>query len=484
MYKGSPLWPVAPEYTTGEVLLAGTYRKFVLRETEASIDLEEISNLPGRLSYPDLWQALTTQRGGLASPSLRGQRKGVPLPQLMPLVPQIAHFAGVLGRRRNRWDPGNLLISTLASGAGPDDARKLIVQIRTGLKVNVGDDIFARFVESSLQVITQPVEDPEPAMRSAVWRTNRSGELSPAERFSRDLPHIIRLKDRLTRRQWTTLVEACLRLGLGMHVLWLARLNGTLWKLAIGAYADGKVPRLGALEDVFWRGLDDPGLIELGRDAVPMMRRIIQEFAEARIGINLLLHLLEETGAPWKEQLATTRGSTSPVESLSSFLQHVVINASFVKKGLHDTFGTPSLREAAGNLADSNPSLMAARSGSTKNLYEYLRYCLGQLQPADDDFASYDQAYILHKKYRQQPNSPWLVHPGPAALILLGYACCQSSSGAPATLDDFRAFFADYGIKATTAELQSGRVGVDLERLGLVVDSPDAGGGRLLVSPF
>jgi hypothetical protein len=43
---------------------------------------------------------------------------------------------------------------------------------------------------------------------------------------------------------------------------------------------------------------------------------------------------------------------------------------------------------------------------------------------------------------------------------------------------------ADYGLHAPAGELAGGQVGTDLEKLGLVVDSPDAAGGRLLVAPF
>jgi hypothetical protein len=51
-------------------------------------------------------------------------------------------------------------------------------------------------------------------------------------------------------------------------------------------------------------------------------------------------------------------------------------------------------------------------------------------------------------------------------------------------MDDFRDYLSDYGIYAPAGELQTGRTAKDLARLGLVVDSPDAGGGRLLVNPF
>ena len=54
----------------------------------------------------------------------------------------------------------------------------------------------------------------------------------------------------------------------------------------------------------------------------------------------------------------------------------------------------------------------------------------------------------------------------------------------PASLDDLRRHLSHYGLRTPAGELAQGRVGADLEKLGLVVDSPDAAGGRMLVAPF
>ena len=123
-YDKSILSPVAPEYTTGEVLLGATYRKLLLGKQEADVDLNDIDTLPNGLAPQQMWQSiLIKSKEGLASPSLSGQRgtpsgqRDTPPPQLMPFVPEIARYGCVLGRRRrSRWDPGNLLLSTLGSG--------------------------------------------------------------------------------------------------------------------------------------------------------------------------------------------------------------------------------------------------------------------------------------------------------------------------------------------------------------------------------
>ncbi len=96
---------------------------------------------------------------------------------------------------------------------------------------------------------------------------------------------------------------------------------------------------------------------------------------------------------------------------------------------------------------------------------------------------SYDQAYLLAKQNRSNA-SPWPVDPGPVMLLLLLHCCCRSVGGAFTGVEDLRRYLAAYGIQAPAGSLQGGAAARHLERLGLVVDSPDAGGGRLLVDPF
>ena len=56
--------------------------------------------------------------------------------------------------------------------------------------------------------------------------------------------------------------------------------------------------------------------------------------------------------------------------------------------------------------------------------------------------------------------------------------------GAPVTLQDLATRFSFYGIRLSTGDLQEGVIANDLEALGILVDSPDAGGGRLVLNPF
>ena len=56
--------------------------------------------------------------------------------------------------------------------------------------------------------------------------------------------------------------------------------------------------------------------------------------------------------------------------------------------------------------------------------------------------------------------------------------------GAPVTLQQLANRFSFYGVRLSTGDLHEGVVANDLAALGVLVDSPDAGGGRLVLNPF
>ena len=56
--------------------------------------------------------------------------------------------------------------------------------------------------------------------------------------------------------------------------------------------------------------------------------------------------------------------------------------------------------------------------------------------------------------------------------------------GAPVTLQHLANRFSYYGVRLSTGDLQDGVIASDLGALGVLVDSPDAGGGRLVLNPF
>lgn len=500
-YDDSMLYPAAPEWSTGEVLLSSAYRRFILGIPESEINLDDIEqarvSMPANVGGQDAWSKLLVERGGISSPLKHGQHSPVASRQLMPIVPSVARIAGVLGKRpRSRWNPSNLLLQTIGAGLGPAANASLLREFGDAMMVTTTDDIFARFVDSALQQGLRGI-GPSPAATPPFRALALADEslrafraqptptrLCPSERFCKDLPSVLGTKQSLTRRQWTVLVESILRVGLGMHVLWTCNANTLVWDLVLDVASGGPVPSATELEALIWEGRGRPhALLELGSDAEPHIKRLIERYAFARTGLNLLLCRLDDVGASMAQ--GTSLGFAPPPApsapaSLAGFLAHVAAHRHQVDPSDAGQW----LRRQVSGMFDTNQELRELAkcgSGYTKNLLEFSRHSLGQIKAKDPEQRCYDLAYLLAYSGERKPLT---VHPGPAMLVMLVHGCCRANPQIPASLDDFRQYLGEYGLNVRAGELIEGKTGHDLAMLGLVIDSPDAAGGRLLVPPF
>ena len=506
-YEQSILDFPAPEYVTGEVILGSTYRQLLVATHDASIDLQGIANMPQTLSQvqgsppEDVWRHVLLGVGGLASPQPSG-RHGSPLPQLMPLVPQIGNHACVLGRPRGRANPGNLVVTTLLAGHGCPASGSfdhLVEELRDALMVQPNDDAFGRFVEAHLSSMSGAIPtrpqgiSPESSKYVAAYGTGYLGYSPPAAQFRDDLRRILLLKGVLTRRQWTILVETFLRLGIGMHLLWACRANDEIWKMSLDVARGEGVPTTEVIRQKIWTDptTTDP-LLEVGRPAGPAIRRRLGRYAAGRIGLNLLLGELRSRGYPLAKPIGLKPPpGEGPWTSVWEMLTHLQSNIGNLPPNPADW-----LQQEVGGLTSTPRGLLEGTAGFNRNMNFFLIYGLGQLTPFDPAFTGYDQSYTLAKKVGAEGEegrsstkgrrdaSPWVVRFGPSALIGLVHSCCRSRPGYAASIDDFRLHLAQYGLLADFSELESGQLASDLKRLGLTVESPDAAGGRLLQDPF
>ncbi|MGJ4897493.1 hypothetical protein ACQR2B_17400 [Bradyrhizobium oligotrophicum] len=500
-YAASMLSGTAPEWSTGEVLLSSAYRSLLLGVSESSVDLENIKRahelMPGAVGGPELWSRLFSSRGGIRSPFRHGQYSPLSSQQLMPLVPSVARIAGVLGKRpRSRWNPSNLLQEIIGSALDRAAGEALIRELGAALAIADDDDVFARFTEASLRSGLQGIQ-PEPGQDfpylslqlgeddcRAFRAASNNRQLCPSERFCTDLRAVVGLKPSLTRRQWTVLVEAILRLGLGMHALWICKANNIAWELALTAASGMAPPSASEVEAKIWEQQHESSmLLEIGANAEPVIQRHIERYAFARTGLNLLLCRLDDCGASWPAGLrigfSPSSGQQAPA-AIAGFLAHVSAN----RLAIHAPDAGKWLREEVGKLFDDNEELRAlarCKAGYTKNLFEFARHSLGQIQAKDPAERCYDLAYLLAYSGERKPLP---VLPGQDMLVMLVHVCCAANPFIPVSLDDFRGHLGQYGLHVPAGELIDGRTGRDLEMLGLVVDSPDAAGGRLLVPPF
>lgn len=504
-YDNSILETVSPEYSIGEMILGSIYRGLLLERPESTIDLKMIESLPEKLSSEllgdsELWRIILEQgQSGLASPVRGGQKSGGLLPQLMPLVPEIAYHACVLGAKgRSRWNPYNLLMHAIGGGLG-NRGIQLIVSLGKALNIENEDDIFARLVSRAFEpTVTRPlfpvystISNLSPEyLRAFRGSITVIPSCSPAERFCKDLDSVLLLKNKLTRRQWTVLLEALLRVGMSTHILWVCRINVACWEQILSIVDGNDVPSESKIEIYLWQShRDTNALLEFGHDAELLIKQLMVKYVYARFGINLLLCLLEEAGCSWPEIRPigySSADDTSASKNIRLFLEHIVSHKAELETASIAQGGASTsqwLQITCSELLDDKLTLVRSQSGFTNNILEFVRYSLGQVVTSDPEMRSYDQAYLLANVGRKE-KPLWITRPGPAMLISLVHACCYGQGTIPASIEDFRAHLADYGLHVPTGELAKGQIGTDLESLGLVVDSPDAAGGRLLIDPF
>lgn len=497
-YEASMFANNAPEYSTGEVLLASAYRGLLLGVGESGIDLDNIAKLPDAMPAAaggrETWSRLLLEKGGIASPLRHGQYSPLASRQLMPIVPSIARIAGVLGKPRSRWNPFNLLLEVIGAGAGTTAGDALLQQLGAALAVDHCDDAFARFIEESMQQGLRGTA-PEPQLNAPYhsihldashvrgYRAQPSPRRrTPSERFCQDLPHVLQLKTSLTRRQWTVFLEALFRIGLGMHVLWNCRINAIALEMVLNVLAGDPPPSPVQVEDDLWLSAPNSRpLLEIGSNAEPLLERLVEQYAFARTGLNILLCRLEEASVSWQANRGvgfdTQHGLPAPQE-FASFLSHV----SAHRMSVDTTDPAAWLRAQVGDLFDGDLRELAKRdTGYTRNLFFFARHSLGQVKAKDPEQRCYDLAYLLAYAGDRKPIP---VQPGPAMLVTLVHVCCAANPQIPISLEDFRQHLAEYGLHVPAGELIDGKTGRDLAILGLVVDSPDAAGGRLLVPPF
>jgi hypothetical protein len=113
---------------------------------------------------------------------------------------------------------------------------------------------------------------------------------------------------------------------------------------------------------------------------------------------------------------------------------------------------------------------------------EFGRHVLGQRQTSINLLRGYDQGYLLKKK-GSHSSSPWIVSLGPVAVLALVH-CALAGMGGPRSIHRLGQHLAAYGIAVDRHDIARNDLGHQLRMLGLVLDSPDAESGMLLLPPF
>lgn len=475
----------APEYASSEVLLASLYRTIGFASAsegsvpQAGRDLDRrIQKLREKRQPPptgavvgvEAWN--TVLHGILESPKLPNQSSKRFL-QVTPIVPGAALFSGSARLSSNSWPAGSLIRRMVCLGSKDrESAQRLWQSLFAALSVDDDDDVFARWLDQETSAWNpgasnwafSPIPEDEIA---TLERSDFQGiQFLPARRFTKDLLAIMQAKGSMTRRQWTSLLEALLRLAAASHVTWLCDVHSRTWSCLWAALTDGIAPtsELDARRALF---PEAPQYMTYGGKALQGIKDKVSSYLNARLGINALLWSLDQIGVPYSGNLSSSAG-------IAALCQHIRQHkAELTRLGTLETIADVREQEARALLC---------KKGIGSNLLEFSRHVLGQRQAAVPLLRGYDQGYILKKK-GSSPSSPWIVSLGPVAVLALVH-CALAGMGGPRSVHRLGQHLEAYGIAVDKHDIGRNDLGHQLRMLGLVLDSPDAESGMLLLPPF
>jgi hypothetical protein len=473
----------APEYASSEVLVASLYRTIGFesvsegqvpqagRELERTLQRLRDKRQPppaGTTLGTDAWGAVL--HGVLESPKLPNQSAKRFL-QVTPLVPGMSLFSGSARLSANSWPAGSLVRRMVWLGSPSHEvALQLWSELFIALGVEADDDVFARWLQQEMSAWA-----PTPSWQLAKVDPQDVAILSvddfdalkflPARRFAKDLRAVVKAKQAMTRRQWTSLLEAVLRLAAASHVTWLCDVQARAWRCVSDAL-DGHGPddERSARTALF---PTQPQYMTYGGKALHAMKDKASGYLSARLGLNAVLWSLHEAGVGY-------HGDLSSSADLATLCRHVRNHrAQLANVGINDVLADVREREARA---------LNCKKGIGANILEFGRHVMGQRQTANPLLRGYDQGYVLKKK-GSSAASPWVVALGPVGVLAMVH-CALAGMGGPRSIHRLGQHLAEYGIAVDRHDIARNDLGHQLRMLGLVLDSPDAESGMLLLPPF
>lgn len=470
----------APEFSTGEVAVASLYRSVGFAgyaETEVpkagrDFDRQSLLVRPRRTNRSaigmETWR--TVLHGVLESPKQPNQSSKRFL-QLCPVVPDVALYSGSARLAGNSWNPGALIQRMVAMGSpSHSEAARQWADIFVALSVTEDDDIWARWLQQEFEMRQRVDCKWQPTALERVGGLPDSEKklfAFPAKQFVKDLDAILGAKTVMTRRQWVSLLEAIVRLGAVSHVIWLCRVNEKLWSVVATLLGQGEARVPESESDLRAQVLDaETRYLSYGNAAVPTIRDYASAYLTARLGLNLVLWTLQSIGQKVGELHST--------QDLWRFI-------GLVKSRKDDLLAT-NLIPRLFSLQDEEARTITCKKGIGSNLVEFARHTLGQRQTTNISLRGYDQSYFL-KKRGDSRNAPWVLALGPVAVLAMVHCCLRDARG-PRSVSRLSDHLGWYGLDVDADDMSATDLGKNLRMLGLVLDSPDAEAGMLLVPPF
>ncbi|ODT20974.1 MAG: hypothetical protein ABS35_18605 [Kaistia sp. SCN 65-12] len=468
----------APEYASSEVILASLYRHVGLESaTERTVPQrgreldKDVQRFRDRSLKPegatldaDTFHMLL--HSVLESPKLPNQ-SSKRFVQVAPLVPQAAIFSGSARLSSNSWPAGALVRRMIWLGSSDvAAASKTWQSLFDALSVADDDDVFARFLQTEIEAwVPQPAWEAIAGDDSDILDpADCDGLAYPAKRFVRDLGAIIAAKGLMTRRQWTSLLEAIVRIAAVAHVAWLCEVNARIWDCLKSALdSAGPVGEAETRVAMFPRSFQ---FLSYGDRALPGIKDRASAYLQARIGINAVLWALDATGI----KIA----ALSSAKRVAKACEDIRANAAAVE--------ATGIRDILSDVGERETRTLLCKKGIGSNIMEFARHVLGQRQAATPILRGYDQGFALRKRGTSN-SSPWVVGLGPVSVLALVHCSLAGTTG-PRSVRRLSQHLAGYGAIVDHRDIATNDLGHQLRMLGLVLDSPDAESGMLLIPPF
>lgn len=480
----------APEYVIGEVILASLYRNIGWTNSETKTKFSEASIF----KYGGITEGLLKKiekdsrtisdskifenkifseilRVFLQSPRMKNQVKSQNL-VLYPIVADTSLYSSAARMKGNPWNPGGLLEESILCGCkNYTEASQIWLELFNALNSDPKDeseDIWSRILskefsswrDASVIWGDTPNKITKPAY--AFYSFENSFRQIPAAQFVKDISSVIKLKQQLTRKQWISILESLLRLGCASHLLWVCRVNTIIWGHLLDVLKGNNASRNILEERIFGKNLIE---LKYGDNINNSIRKHAREYLIARVGINYLLHKL---------------GEFAP-ESINSLDDIISLSELIIAK--REMIPAPEqLNKELLGMLENDPKLLNCSKGIGNNIYEFVRYSLGQKKTAEETQKSFDQGYWLRKK-GDYSSAPWILEMGPVAILLMVY-CETEPYNFSRTINSLCDHMSSYGISINPKDIANSKLAYSLRSLGLVTDSPDAEGGMVINKPF
>lgn len=472
----------APEFATSEVVVSSLYRalgfehfseRSVIQNTGPFQKTSSSSGTsPSGSISNETWR--TVLYNALASPKQSNQSTRRVL-QMTPLVPDANLYSGSARLAGNPWNPGALMKRIIQMGtADESEAGALWGLLFNALSVDSKDDAWARWLQE--EFAKRKLATVSATWSQVPWKQDTTDVSAadkavlqfPAQQFVIDIRSVIAAKSAMTRRQWISLFDAVVRIGAVSHVIWLCGINSRFWEYASRIIA-GMSNAPESVEDVRTTVFaSSKHHLNYGAVVLPAIKNIVSSYLSARLGLNILLWQLDKFGV-------TVSSLNSSEEILNFYRQLQAHREALVAANVLGEY--QRLRDDP-----DHARTLACKKGIGSNLIEFARYSLGRRQTAESTLRSYDQSYVLNKRGAAN-NSPWALSLGPVALLALVHCCLRQYRG-PRSVRHLSEHLSLYGISLGVENISASELGKELRMLGLILDSPDAESGILLVPPF